>query len=57
MILLFWFKEFGRPHDVAASADLKNAYVVEIGPNRVWKFERHLGMYKCATLVLIPTAA
>ncbi|XP_071794148.1 peptidyl-glycine alpha-amidating monooxygenase B-like [Asterias amurensis] len=35
--------EFGRPHDVVASTDFRNVYVVEIGPNKVWKFERTLG--------------
>ncbi|XP_038076375.1 peptidyl-glycine alpha-amidating monooxygenase B-like [Patiria miniata] len=35
---------FGQPHDVAAAPDSKNVYVVEIGPNRVWKFQRNLGL-------------
>jgi hypothetical protein len=36
-------KEFEQPHDVAAAPDYKDVYVVEIGPNRVWKFRRDLG--------------
>ena len=49
--LLLLFQEFGRPHDVVASTDFRNVYVVEIGPNKVWKFERTLGMYQMLCLV------
>ena len=28
-----------QPHDVALSKDNKHLYVVEIGPNRLWKFD------------------
>jgi hypothetical protein len=30
--------QFSNPHDIVASKDCKNVYIVEIGPNTVWKF-------------------
>ncbi|XP_022106613.1 peptidyl-glycine alpha-amidating monooxygenase-like [Acanthaster planci] len=39
---------FKQPHDVAAAPDSRDVYVVEIGPNRVWKFQRDLGLDETA---------
>lgn len=34
----FDFQVFSQPHDLASSPDGTDVYVVEIGPNKVWKF-------------------
>lgn len=31
---------FSQPHDIAVSTNADNVYVVEIGPDKIWKFER-----------------
>ncbi|XP_015784652.1 uncharacterized protein LOC107362152 isoform X1 [Tetranychus urticae] len=31
---------FKQPHDIVASKDAKSVYIVEIGPNCLWRFEK-----------------
>ncbi|KAI1296748.1 Peptidyl-glycine alpha-amidating monooxygenase [Halotydeus destructor] len=34
-------KTFAQPHDIVASKDCRTVYVVEIGPNRLYKFDNN----------------
>lgn len=40
-IIFIWifFQGFGNPHAIAICPNGSALYVVEIGPNKVWKFE------------------
>ncbi|XP_015794084.1 peptidyl-glycine alpha-amidating monooxygenase B [Tetranychus urticae] len=40
--LLTSFGDFKQPHDIVASKDAKSVYIVEIGPNCLWRFEKEV---------------